>query len=43
MGSGVVGKTAFMLVGEVFVKVVMVFKGSVEFVSGKQECKLEGG
>jgi hypothetical protein len=43
MGSGAVGKAAFMLVREVSVRVVMVFKGSVEFVFGKQDCKLEGG
>jgi hypothetical protein len=32
-----------MLVREVSVRVVRVFEGSVAFVFGKQDCKLEGG
>jgi hypothetical protein len=40
-GSGAVRKAAFMLLREVSARVVMVFKGSLEFVLGKQ-CKLEG-
>ncbi len=43
MGSEAVGKVIFMLVREVSIRVVMGFKGLVEFVFGKQDCKLEGG
>jgi hypothetical protein len=37
-----VGRVAFMLVRESSIRVVMVFKGSEVFESGKQVCKMEG-
>jgi hypothetical protein len=38
MGLGACGKAAFMLVRKVSVRLVMVFKWSVVFVSVKQDC-----
>jgi hypothetical protein len=43
MGLGAGEKATFMLVREVSVGVVIGVKGSVEFVFGKQDCKLKGG
>jgi hypothetical protein len=42
MGLGAGGKAAFLLARKVSVRAVMVFKGSVVFVFGKQDWKLEG-
>jgi hypothetical protein len=43
MGSGAVARAALMLVREVSIRVVMVFKGSGEFVFGNKTVNWKGG